>query len=111
MNGLLGKITDRTAGPEDITYSRNSVTFSNIPACGLGQSRLNRLSTLRYFADEYKAHIEVVSRLSLRKPTESVMSPASTIKTLKIDGRDFSARQDETVWMSPGRIAFHPHAL
>src|SRR5262249_61075733 len=27
----------------------------------------------------------------------SVMSPASSIKTLKIGGRDFSARQDETI--------------
>ena len=44
--------------------------------CGLGQSAPNPvLSTLRYFADEYKAHIEehnaVRRESAARKPSEA----------------------------------------
>jgi len=59
MNGLLGKITDRTAGPEDVAMLEELCDLlKHTSLCGLGQSAPNPVvSTLRYFADEYKSHI------------------------------------------------------
>jgi len=60
MNELLGRITRFEAGPKDIGLIEElSDLMRNTSLCGLGQSAPNPvLSTLRYFADEYKAHIE-----------------------------------------------------
>src|ERR1700758_864879 len=60
MNELLGKITARTAAPEELTMLEELCDLlRNTSLCGLGQSAPNPvMSTLRYFADEYKAHVE-----------------------------------------------------
>ena len=60
MNELLGKITARTAEAADVAMLEELCDLlRNTSLCGLGQSAPNPvLSTLRYFADEYKAHIE-----------------------------------------------------
>jgi len=60
MNELLGRITRFEAGPKDIGLIEElSDLMKNTSLCGLGQSAPNPvLSTLRYFASEYKAHIE-----------------------------------------------------
>jgi len=60
MNELLGRITRFEASPKDIGLIEElSDLMKNTSLCGLGQSAPNPvLSTLRYFADEYKAHIE-----------------------------------------------------
>jgi NADH:ubiquinone oxidoreductase subunit F (NADH-binding) len=48
------------ATPKDVTLLEELCDLvKNTSLCGLGQSAPNPvLSTLRYFADEYKAHIE-----------------------------------------------------
>jgi bidirectional [NiFe] hydrogenase diaphorase subunit len=60
MNGLLEKITNRTAGLQDIAMLEELCDLlKHTSLCGLGQSAPNPVgSTLRYFADEYKAHVE-----------------------------------------------------
>jgi len=60
MNELLGRITRFEASSKDIGLIEElSDLMKNTSLCGLGQSAPNPvLSTLRYFADEYKAHIE-----------------------------------------------------
>jgi bidirectional [NiFe] hydrogenase diaphorase subunit len=60
MNELLAKITTRTAATQDVAMLEElSDLLRNTSLCGLGQSAPNPvLSTLRYFADEYKAHVE-----------------------------------------------------
>jgi len=60
MNELLGKITARTAEAADVAMLEELCDLlRNTSLCGLGQSAPNPvMSTLRYFADEYKAHIE-----------------------------------------------------
>jgi NADH:ubiquinone oxidoreductase subunit F (NADH-binding) len=60
MNELLAKITDRNASPADVAMLEELCDLlKNTSLCGLGQSAPNPvMSTLRYFADEYKAHIE-----------------------------------------------------
>jgi bidirectional [NiFe] hydrogenase diaphorase subunit len=60
MNELLGKITRFEAGAQDITLIQELCELMKATSlCGLGQSAPNPvLSTLRYFAEEYKAHIE-----------------------------------------------------
>jgi bidirectional [NiFe] hydrogenase diaphorase subunit len=60
MNELLAKITSRTATAADVKMLEElSDLLRNTSLCGLGQSAPNPvLSTLRYFGDEYKAHVE-----------------------------------------------------
>jgi bidirectional [NiFe] hydrogenase diaphorase subunit len=60
MNGLLEKITNRTADQQDIGMLEELCDLlKHTSLCGLGQSAPNPVvSTLRYFADEYKAHVE-----------------------------------------------------
>jgi len=60
MNELLARITDRTATAQEITMLEELCDLlRNTSLCGLGQSAPNPvMSTLRYFADEYKAHVE-----------------------------------------------------
>jgi bidirectional [NiFe] hydrogenase diaphorase subunit len=60
MNGLLEKITNHTAGQQDIAMLEELCDLlKHTSLCGLGQSAPNPVvSTLRYFAAEYKAHVE-----------------------------------------------------
>jgi len=60
MNELLARITARTASTQDVTMLEELCDLlRNTSLCGLGQSAPNPvLSTLRYFADEYTAHIQ-----------------------------------------------------
>jgi len=60
MNELLAKITRFEATQQDIAMLEElSDLLKHTSLCGLGISAPNPvLSTLRYFADEYKAHIE-----------------------------------------------------
>ena len=60
MHRLLDTITKLEATPQDIALLEELCDLvKNTSLCGLGQSAPNPvLSTLRYFADEYKAHIE-----------------------------------------------------
>ncbi|MFY9644002.1 MAG: NuoF family protein [Terriglobales bacterium] len=60
MNELLKRITRFEAGAGDIALIEElSDLMRSTSLCGLGQSAPNPvLSTLRYFAEEYKAHIE-----------------------------------------------------
>jgi bidirectional [NiFe] hydrogenase diaphorase subunit len=60
MNELLAKITRFEAGQQDIAMIEDLCDLlRNTSLCGLGISAPNPvLSTLRYFAEEYKAHIE-----------------------------------------------------
>ena len=57
---LLEKICDGRGEPEDIdTLEELSATIQEGSLCGLGQTAPNPvLSTLRYFRDEYEAHIQ-----------------------------------------------------
>nr|WP_300006226.1 NADH-ubiquinone oxidoreductase-F iron-sulfur binding region domain-containing protein [Tissierella sp.] len=59
MLELLEKITSGNGTMEDITtMEKLSVTISSASLCGLGQTAANPVvSTLRYFRDEYEAHI------------------------------------------------------
>jgi bidirectional [NiFe] hydrogenase diaphorase subunit len=59
MNELLGKITRFEATPQDIGMIEELCDLlKNTSLCGLGISAPNPvLSTLKYFAEEYKAHI------------------------------------------------------
>jgi len=60
MNRLLGKITSLSADATDIAMLNELCDLlKNTSLCGLGQSAPNPvLSTMRSFADEYKAHVE-----------------------------------------------------
>jgi len=60
MNELLAKITGRNASAQDMAILEELCDLlKNTSLCGLGQSAPNPvMSTLRYFADEYKAHVE-----------------------------------------------------
>jgi bidirectional [NiFe] hydrogenase diaphorase subunit len=60
MNELLARITGRTATTQEVTMLEELCDLlRNTSLCGLGQSAPNPVvSTLRYFADEYKAHVE-----------------------------------------------------
>lgn len=60
MNELLAKITARSASAPDIAMLQELCDLlRNTSLCGLGQSAPNPvMSTLRYFADEYKAHVD-----------------------------------------------------
>ncbi len=59
MYGLLSRITQGTALPADLQLLEElSVMVRDTSLCGLGQSAPNPvLSTLRYFRNEYEAHI------------------------------------------------------
>ncbi|MGO1468384.1 MAG: NADH-ubiquinone oxidoreductase-F iron-sulfur binding region domain-containing protein [Tissierella sp.] len=59
MYELLEKITSGNGKKEDIdTMEKLSVTISSASLCGLGQTASNPVvSTLKYFRDEYEAHI------------------------------------------------------
>ena len=60
MHRLLDTITKLHATPQDVALLEELCDLvKNTSLCGLGQSAPNPvLSTLRYFADEYKGHIE-----------------------------------------------------
>jgi bidirectional [NiFe] hydrogenase diaphorase subunit len=60
MNELLQRICDRHATEKDkALLEKLCDLLRNTSLCGLGQSAPNPVvSTLRYFADEYRAHIE-----------------------------------------------------
>ena len=60
MHEILKKITSYTANGQDIAQLEELADLlRNTSLCGLGQSAPNPvLSTLRYFADEYKQHVE-----------------------------------------------------
>jgi bidirectional [NiFe] hydrogenase diaphorase subunit len=60
MNELLQRICDRHATEKDkALLEKLCDLLRNTSLCGLGQSAANPVvSTLRYFADEYRAHIE-----------------------------------------------------
>jgi bidirectional [NiFe] hydrogenase diaphorase subunit len=60
LYGLLDKITKGEAVPEDLdTLESLADMVKSTSLCGLGQSAPNPIfSTLRYFRDEYVAHIE-----------------------------------------------------
>jgi bidirectional [NiFe] hydrogenase diaphorase subunit len=60
MYDMLDKITNGTANVEDLaTLEELCDVVKNTSLCGLGQTAPNPiLSTLRYFRDEYIAHIE-----------------------------------------------------
>ena len=59
MHELLGKITTGNASPYDVTILEELCDLvMNTSLCGLGQSAPNPvLSTLRYFRNEYDAHV------------------------------------------------------
>ena len=60
MHELLGKITEGKATQQDVaTLEELCDLVTNTSLCGLGQSAPNPvLSTLRYFRNEYAAHVE-----------------------------------------------------
>jgi len=60
MNELLARITGCSATTQEIILLEELCDLlRNTSLCGLGQSAPNPVvSTLRYFADEYKAHVE-----------------------------------------------------
>ena len=60
MYELLARITEGSAGAKELaTLEELCDLVQNTSLCGLGQSAPNPvLSTLRYFRDEYRAHIE-----------------------------------------------------
>jgi bidirectional [NiFe] hydrogenase diaphorase subunit len=60
MNELLGRITERKATSVEVRMLEELCDLlRNTSLCGLGQSAPNPvMSTLRYFADEYKAHVD-----------------------------------------------------
>jgi bidirectional [NiFe] hydrogenase diaphorase subunit len=60
MHEILEKITGHCASTHDIAQLEELADLlKNTSLCGLGQSAPNPvLSTLRYFAEEYKAHVE-----------------------------------------------------
>ncbi len=60
VNELLARITRLEASPKDIAMIEDLCDLMrHTSLCGLGQSAPNPvLSTLRYFSEEYKAHIE-----------------------------------------------------
>jgi bidirectional [NiFe] hydrogenase diaphorase subunit len=60
MNELLARITERNATTQEMgLLDELCDLLRNTSLCGLGQSAPNPvISTLRYFADEYKAHVE-----------------------------------------------------
>jgi bidirectional [NiFe] hydrogenase diaphorase subunit len=60
MHRLLEKIAHGQATPDDLTTLRDLCTMvQETSLCGLGQSAPNPvLSTMRYFMDEYDAHIQ-----------------------------------------------------
>jgi bidirectional [NiFe] hydrogenase diaphorase subunit len=59
MHRILERITDGSATPQDLDALRDlCMMVKETSLCGLGQSAPNPvLSTMRYFADEYTAHI------------------------------------------------------
>jgi len=60
MRDILVRITEGNGAPEDLDRLRELARLVKSSAlCGLGQTAPNPvLSTLRYFEDEYRAHIE-----------------------------------------------------
>jgi NADH:ubiquinone oxidoreductase subunit F (NADH-binding)/(2Fe-2S) ferredoxin/Pyruvate/2-oxoacid:ferredoxin oxidoreductase delta subunit len=60
MLEILNKITDGKGEPEDIDKLQSlAQTIKSSALCGLGQTAPNPvLSTLRYFRDEYEAHVK-----------------------------------------------------
>jgi bidirectional [NiFe] hydrogenase diaphorase subunit len=60
MNELLSRITERKATSLEVKMLEELCDLlRNTSLCGLGQSAPNPvMSTLRYFADEYQAHVE-----------------------------------------------------
>jgi len=60
MHDLLGRITAGKASAQDVTLLEELCDLvMNTSLCGLGQSAPNPvLSTLKYFRNEYRAHVE-----------------------------------------------------
>jgi bidirectional [NiFe] hydrogenase diaphorase subunit len=60
MRGLLERITKLDGTEQDLTLLNELCELmKNTSLCGLGQSAPNPvLSTLRYFAEEYKSHVQ-----------------------------------------------------
>ncbi len=60
MHELLSRITDGSASAKELaTLEELCDLVQNTSLCGLGQSAPNPvISTLRYFREEYRAHIE-----------------------------------------------------
>jgi NADH:ubiquinone oxidoreductase subunit F (NADH-binding) len=60
MHRLLDTITKLQGTPKDLSLLEELCDLvKNTSLCGLGQAAPNPvLSTIRYFPDEYKAHIE-----------------------------------------------------
>jgi NADH:ubiquinone oxidoreductase subunit F (NADH-binding) len=60
MHGILEKITSGEATAADLAMLEELCELVRVASlCGLGQSAPNPVvTTLKYFGDEYKAHIE-----------------------------------------------------
>ncbi len=60
MLDILSKITEGVGSEEDLTFLRNTgIAVKNGSLCGLGKTAPNPvLSTIRYFEDEYIAHVK-----------------------------------------------------
>jgi bidirectional [NiFe] hydrogenase diaphorase subunit len=90
MHRLLARVTDGSATPADLEQLQDLCTMvKETSLCGLGQSAPNPvLSTMRYFLDEYVAHIRDhhcqagVCDLDKRPVAELVHAPAALATTL-----------------------------
>ena len=73
--------------------------------CGLGQTAPNpTLTTLRYFMDEYRAHIEegrcpagICHPAKVEGGGERMNKPGAEIRTLMIENRECGGRADQTI--------------
>jgi len=83
MHEMLRRITAGEAKPEDLALlERLCETVRNTSLCGLGQSAPNPVSTtLKYFRDEYTAHIEEhrcpagVCEMTKESPADQIVKP------------------------------------
>ena len=104
MHEILEKITRGAATMADLDMLMElGDMIRNTSLCGLGQTAPNPVfSTIRYFRDEFEAHIldkECAAGVCKINKVEEVasMKPSKRIKTLKIDGMDVGGRADETI--------------
>ena len=98
---LLDLITRGRATMADLErLERLAGVVQRTSFCGLGQGAPNPIfSTLRYFRDEYLAHI-VDKRLSRRRLCHRAAGGGSgmtTVYTLTIDGRDVAGTEGQTI--------------
>ena len=102
MNELLARITGRTATTQEVTLLEELCDLlrntSLVRARTVrSQSGGEHVALLRRRVQSTRGTKDLPRR-SLRTRREgSFMNPGTNIKTLKIDGKDFSARQDETI--------------